>query len=130
MAEIVISCAGDLEFAKEVYDYLYSKLQKLNGDQGIQVSKELVSLAGDEIYVDHKSLIPKGMIKRILESLLASDPVRFKEHRVIEFGDTFTVGILLRPEKMEGMHTCSFCGYFTPYIEELHTHRMTHYGFG
>lgn len=62
MAEIVISCAGDLEFAKEVYDQLYSKLQKLNGGQGIQVSKELVSLTGDEIYVDHKSLVPKGMV--------------------------------------------------------------------
>lgn len=133
MTEIVISCVGSDEFAREVYDYLYSGLEsqkKFEGSRAMLVSSELVLLAGDEIHIDHKSLVPKGMIKWILESFLKSDPSRFKDHRVIEFGDTFTVGAVIDPAKVEGMHTCDFCGYFTPYAEELHTHRMTHYGFG
>jgi hypothetical protein len=133
MAEIIISCAGDVEFAKEVYDYFHSGLedqQKFEEGRSMRINKELISLSGDEIHVDSKSLIPKGMIKWILKSLLKSNPERFKEYGVIEFEDSFTVGVVLQPGNIEGLHTCEFCGHFTPYAEELYTHRMTHYGGG
>ncbi len=50
MAEIVIGCAGDAEFAKEVYDYLYSGLedqQEFEDGQKMRIDKELISLAND-----------------------------------------------------------------------------------
>jgi hypothetical protein len=131
MAEVIITCIGGEGFAKEVYDYLYAGLEgqtKLEGGRRMVVNSELVLLEGDEIRVDSRSLVPKGMIKWALESLLKSDPACFKDYRVIEFGDTFTIGLMLHPSRIEGMHSCELCGYFTPYAEELYTHRMTHYG--
>jgi hypothetical protein len=133
VAEVIITCVGGDGFAKEVFDYLYAGLEaqkKFEGARLITINSELVLLEGDEIRVDSKSLVPKGMIKWVLESFLESDSARFKDHRVIEFGDTFTVGAVLHPAKTEGMHSCDMCGYFTPYAEELHTHKMTHFGFG
>ncbi|MGI0035991.1 MAG: hypothetical protein ACRD98_08990, partial [Nitrososphaera sp.] len=66
--------------------------------------------------------MPREMIKWILESFLKSNPSRFKEYRVIELGNTFTIGRILHPSQME-MSTCEICGFFTPYSEELQTHR-------
>lgn len=130
MAKIIISCAGDAEFAKGVYGYIYSYLedqQKSKEGQNMRIGKGLISLLGDEIHIDSNSHVPKKKIKWILESFLKSDPERFKEYGIIEFGNTFTIAVVLRPSNIEGLHTCEFCGYFTPYPEELYTHRMIHY---
>lgn len=70
-----------------------------------------------------------GMIKWILESYLKSNASKFKDYKVIEFGDAFTIGRLLPLLQME-MQTCEICGFFTPYAEEIQTHRMTHFGIG
>jgi hypothetical protein len=119
-------------FAKGVYEYLYAELEKqkqFEEGKNIRIASELVQLVADnnEIHVDGSALVPKGMIKWILESYLKSDPARFKDYRVIEFGDAFTVGRVLPPWQTE-MLTCEICGFFTPYREELYTHRMTHFG--
>lgn len=131
MIGLVISCAGDLEFAKEVYDLLYAGMggQKPSeqGKQRVQIDKELISLAEDEIHIDSKSQVPIDAVKGMLESLLKSNPERFKDYSVIEFGDTLTVGKILHPSQME-MLTCEICGFFTPHSAELYTHRMTHFG--
>lgn len=132
MAGTVITCISDDEnFAKEVYDYLFAELEKqkqFKEGRDLRVSKELVKLAGDsEIHVDSDTFAPSGMIKWILQSFLESDPTKFKGYGVIEFGDTFTIGKILDPSKME-MLTCEICGFFTPYSGELYTHRMTHFG--
>ena len=132
MAGTVISCVSDDDnFAKEVYDYLLCELEKqkqFKEGRDLRVSQELVKLAGDsEIHVDSGTLAPSGMIKWILQSFLKSDPTKFKGYDVVEFGDTFTIGRVLDPSKME-MFTCEICGFFTPYSAELHTHRMTHFG--
>lgn len=131
MPEIVITCIseGD-EFAKEVYDYLLAELEKhRQHKQGsnLQVSRDLITLAGNEIHVSGKTSAPNEMIKWILQSLLKSDIQRFKDHDVIEIGDTFTIGKILHPSETE-MLTCEICGFFTLYAEELHTHRITHFG--
>lgn len=133
MHDIVITCVSEKsdEFAKEVYDYLIAGLEKQrqHGEEGpnLQVSTDLITLEGNEIRVSGKTLAPAGMIKWVLQSLLKSDASRFKGYDVIEIGDTFTVGRKLHPSQME-LLACEICGFFTPYAEELHTHRMTHFG--
>lgn len=131
MQEIVITCISEYdEFAREVYDYLLAELEEhRQHKQGsnLQVSRDLITLAGNEIHVSGKTCAPNEMIKWILQSLLKSDAQRFKDHDVIEIGDTFTIGKILHPSETE-MLTCEICGFFTPYAEELHTHRITHFG--
>lgn len=135
VTDIVITCvSNDETFAKEIYDYLFSKLEKqkqFEDGKNLRITTELIKFVAQdsEIRIHHDTLVPMGMIKWTLESFLKSDPVRFKDHDVIEFGDTFTIGKLLDPSKAE-LLACEICGFFTPYAEELHTHRMTHYGLG
>lgn len=133
MAGTVITCVSDEEdFAKQVYEYLYPELEKkmqFENGKNLRLTSETIRFQPDnnEIHIDESSLVPKGTIKWILESYLKSNPSKFKNYDVIEFGDTFTIGRILHPSQME-MFTCEICGFFTPYNEELQTHRMTHFG--
>ncbi len=131
MAGTIITCVSDeKDFARDVHEYLYKELEKHKQQEGknILVTPELVTLASDnEIQVDAGALVPNKMVKWILESYLKSNPSKFKGYEVIEFGDAFTVGKILPPSQME-MMTCEICGFFTPYSEELYTHRTTHFG--
>lgn len=133
LAGIIITCVSNEEaFASDVYESLYQQLEKqkqFEESKGIIVTPELVRFDAEnnDIHVDTTSHVPKGMIKWILESYLKSNPSRFKDYGVIEFGDTFTIGRILHPSQME-MFACEICGFFTPYGEELQTHRMTHFG--
>lgn len=133
LADTTITCVSDEEgFTHEVYRYLFQQLEKqrhFEEGKDIFVTPELVRLDADnnQIHVDATSHAPMGMIKWILESFLKSDPSKFKDYGVIEFGDTITIGRILHPSQME-MITCEICGFFTPYSAELHTHRMTHFG--
>ena len=135
MTHTVITCvSNDDSFATEVYDYLFSKLEKqkqFEDGKNLQITKKLIRFLAEDnaIHIDNGTLVPMGMIKWVLDSFLKSDTVRFKDHDVIEFGDTFTIGKILDPTKKE-LFSCEICGFFTPYSEELHTHRMTHYGLG
>jgi hypothetical protein len=113
---IIVSCAGDAKLANDVYEYLSSK--KVEG---------LVLVDAAEIDVeagDDKAGKKNKVIASLLNSFIKSR-ADLKDYSVIEFGDSLIIGIELRPEKV-GMHSCEFRGYFTPYQEELYTHRMTH----
>ena len=131
MPEIVITCVSEEdEFAKEVYDYLLAELEKHQqhkGGSNMKISRDLIRLEENEIHVGNETSVAKEIIKLILHSLLKSDETRFKDYDVIEIGDTFTISRILQQSQME-MLTCEICGFFTPYSEELHTHRMTHFG--
>jgi hypothetical protein len=130
-ALLVITCVSDLEgFAQEVYDHLYSALEKqrqFEDGRSLQVDRDLVTMTGNEIQVDGRTNAPAGMVKWVLESFLKENKDRFKDYTVIEFGDALTIGKVLPPSKMD-LSTCEICGFFTPYSEELQTHRMTHFG--
>ena len=129
--ELFITCISDDErFASEVYEYLFSTLEKqrqFEEGKDIRVDKHLVALLDNEIKLDSSAMVPKGMVKWALESFLQQDKEKFKDYGVIEFGDGFTIGKILPASKME-MLTCEICGFFTPYAAELTTHRMTHFG--
>lgn len=133
LGEITVVCVSSEEdFAKGVYDYLYAHLEKLTQfEEGkdLQVTPDRIMLDADsgEIHIELALGAPKNIIKCILESYLKSDPSRFKDYGVIEFGDAFTIGRILHPSQME-MLICEICGFFTPYSAELYTHRMTHFG--
>lgn len=130
-ALLVITCVSELEgFAQEVYDHLYSALEKqrqFEDGRSLQVDRELVTMTGSEIQVDSRTNAPVGMVKWALESFLKENKDRFKDYAVIEFGDALTIGKVLPPSKMD-LSTCEICGFFTPYAEELQTHIMTHFG--
>jgi len=128
-SEIIITCVSENEeFAQEVFRYLYDEFAKENQNKHgskLRLSPDSLTIVGDEIHV-RPSLISKSEIKRILESLLHSDPKRFKDYAVIELADTFTIGKKLASDSEQTMAVCEICGYFTPYEEEIYTHRMTH----
>lgn len=127
----MITCVSDNEgFAAEVYDYLYSVLEKqaeLKEGKGIRVDRKIIVLVENEVRIDHDARIPKDMVKWALESFLRQNREKLSDYDLIEFGDTLTIGKILPLSKME-MATCEICGYFTPYPEEIQTHRMTHFG--
>ncbi len=131
MSDLTIVCISDLDgFAAKVYDYVYPLLEKqtsFDAGSDMQISRESVQLEGEEIRVDPKSHVPRVMVKWALESFLQENKAEFKDYGVVEFGDSFTIGRILPASEME-MQTCEICGYFTPYREELQTHRMTHFG--
>lgn len=106
----MVSCARDPELAKRIYDHL-------------QTSLESLTLEEDQIEIATAS---KRSVANLLDAFVRSNP-DLKDYSVLEFGDTFTVGVMMTPDKV-GMHSCELCGYFTPYAEELYTHRMTHIG--
>jgi hypothetical protein len=130
-SELFITCVSDDErFASEVYDYVYSLLEKqahFEEGRNIRINRELVVLLDNEIRIDSGAMVPRGMVKWALESFLQQDREKFKDYGVIEFGDAFTIGKILHPSKME-LLTCEICGFFTPYAGELYTHRTTHFG--
>jgi hypothetical protein len=136
--KVIINCVSDdSSFTKEVFDYLYLGLEKqmaFGESKDIRINKELIAISEEDntqIYVDRSTSVPNGMIKWILKSFLKSNPSKFKEYDVIEIADTFTIGRILHPSQAEGfLLSCEICGFFTPYSEELYTHRMTHYGIG
>src|SRR5437867_4448246 len=124
----IITCISNEEnFAKDVYEYLYAHLQKeqqfVEG-KDIHITPRQVRLIheNNEIHIDEGTQVPQGMIKWILESYIKSNPTRFKDYGVIQFGDTFTVGRLIPATEM-GIYSCDICSYSTPYQEELYTHR-------
>jgi hypothetical protein len=129
----VITCISDDEgFDMQVYQYLCERLEKqtqFKEGKNIVIRPDLVRLDAENktIHVDENARAPSGMIKWILESYLKSNPSKFKDYGVVEIGDTFTIGRILHPSKME-MSACEICGYFTPHQEALYTHRMTHFG--
>lgn len=130
---LIITCVSDDggQFAREVYDYLCSELEK----QSVKAvaAPDVITLhieseeGGNQIRIDRFAGISQEMVKSILKSFLKSDPARFKGYDVIELGETFTIGRVLPPSEKE-MLTCEICGFFTPYSAELYTHRMTHFG--
>ena len=135
MAETVITCISDDEtFADRVYGYLLSELERhsqLNEGKNFRISADLIKLIqpDNEIHMEQSAQIPTSLIKGILQSFLKQDSAKYKGYDVIEFGGQFTIGRVLHPSEMD-MFTCEICGFFTPYSEELQTHRMTHFGIG
>jgi hypothetical protein len=133
LSDIIITCVSNEEgFAKAVYDHLCAELERqrqFKEGKNLRVTPESTKFAADnsEIHIDRDAHVPRAMIKWILESYLKTNPAKFKDYGVIEFGDAFTVGRILHPSQME-MLTCEICGFFTPYSAELYTHRMTHFG--
>ncbi|MGI0037880.1 MAG: hypothetical protein ACRD99_05940 [Nitrososphaera sp.] len=131
VSELVITCISDDQgFAAEVYNYLYTMLQKQRDfDQGenMHVDRQLVALLENEILVSDDTKVPRKIVKWALESFLKQSREKYKDYDVIEFGDSLTIGKVLHPSKMD-MLTCEICGYFTPHEGEVETHRMTHFG--
>ena len=127
---IIITCISDNEhFTNEVHRYLYDDLTNHNQnepDDVFEIDSDTFVLDGNEIHVSKASPVPKEVIKIILESLLNSDPEKFRDYMVIEFGDTITVGRAVMGYSVEGMFVCEICGYFTPYEGEVPSHRLTH----
>lgn len=127
---ITISCAADTELAIEIYDYLSSKAESVleAADAGkARVDSEFISLTEDEIQIDQKSQLSKKAIRIVLESFIRSHSERMKGYEIVESGDVFIVAVVINPWRVNELLTCEFCGYFTPYEEDLFIHKKMHY---
>ena len=127
---ITLSCAADTELAKDICDYLCSKAgsvsEEAEGGKAIVIG-EFVSLTEDEIQSDQKSQLTKKAIRLVLESFIRSHSERMKGYEIVESGDVFIVAVVIKPLKLNELLTCEFCGYFTPYEEDLFIHKKMHY---
>ena len=115
---IVISCAGDNELAKDLYDYLLRNLKaaKSNID-------DVTALTVDEIeIVDYMGEIPRENIRSLLRSFLDLRSERAKEHTITELENIFTIGV--KTDLLKEMKLCEFCGYISKDYHDMYQHRL------
>ena len=115
---IVISCAGDNELAKDLYDYLLRNLKaaKSNID-------DVTALTVDEIeIVDYMGEIPRENIRSLLQSFLDLRSERAKEHTITELENIFTIGV--KTDLLKEMKLCEFCGYISKDYHDMYQHRL------
>ena len=121
MAEIVISCANDPDFAMALHSHLLLYLHPIN--------KSSIVLESDEIYIQNDEDDFVARRKKIIEAVTSFTKAKkdYENHQITEFGDIITVAIPATPEQLlENILTCEMCNYMSPYEEQLRLHRMTH----
>jgi hypothetical protein len=113
---VVVSCAGDNELAKNLYDYLASEFSPTPVD--------LISLKEDEITIKHKELgIKNDAVRKSLDRFVESSP-DLTGYSITEFGDIFTIGVRQSLDKV--ILSCEMCGYLARHEDELSIHKRTH----
>lgn len=96
MAEIIISCAADLDLAKALNDYLLSSLYPIENSS--------IILENDEIYINDKDAFLSR--KKIIEAirLFIERKKHYENYQITEYDNIITVGVTSKPEQlMENM---------------------------
>jgi hypothetical protein len=118
MRTIVINCAGDIELARKINDYLRDR---------IVPSKDTIyiSLSQDEVEIVLEKLeVSRDDIRKILHDFIKSDPKLTERYSINELEDLFVVGI---PKSLDEMTVnCEICGYIASDEEDLIIHKRTH----
>jgi Mg-chelatase subunit ChlI len=118
MRTIVINCAGDIELARKINDYLRDR---------ILPSKDTIyiSLSQDEVEIVLEKLeVSRDDIRKILHDFIKSDPKLTERYSINELEDLFVVGI---PKSLDEMTVnCEICGYIASDEEDLIIHKRTH----
>ena len=122
-----ISCAHDNDLAKQIYEYISSEANIKRTVGQNHFSAEHLSLIEDEIAIHKDSLVTLKDARIILESFVEANGDRMKDYHIIESIDMLIVSKIMMPTNVvDGMLTCDYCGYFTPYWEDLFNHKIMH----
>jgi hypothetical protein len=122
-----ISCAHDNDLAKQIYAYTSSEANFKQIVVQNSLSAEHLSLVEDEITVQEDSLVTLKDARVILELYIKANRDRMKDYHIIESVGILIVSKIMMPtDVVDGMLTCDFCGYFTPYWEDLSNHKIMH----
>jgi hypothetical protein len=116
MTGVLVSCAGDSDLAKRLYDFLIA---------AYPASQDMISLNADEITIQNEKLhIKNEDIRESLAKFQATNPDP-AHYSIIKFADTFTIGI---PKNLHDLAIpCELCGLLLGSEEELDLHRRTHW---
>lgn len=115
---VVVSCAGDGDLAKRLYDFLISAYPSA-------ADTNMISLKQDEITVEiGKPGINKDEVRQSSIKFQGST-ADLVGYSVREYEDVFTVGI---PHSLdEVILSCEMCGYLAQHEEELVIHKKIHW---
>ena len=113
-----INFAGDIILANNIYNYFISN----------STINEKVKLEEDNIIVSINREHDKNVIKQIrslLQEYLNSFII-YKNHKIFELENIFTVGIPKDIVEISKLVFCEICGYGLSNEEELLVHRRSH----
>jgi|GEM_PF-1840729 len=112
---IAISCAGDLEITKRLFEYLTLSMKSANAS---------ITIENDEIYVDNKqSNIKSEDVRDLLESFLTTND-DLADYAQTRLADLFTIGVKQNIDKL--LISCEICGYLAHNDDELIIHKRAH----
>lgn len=116
MTGVLVSCAGDIELANRLSNFLAS---------AYQASADLISLKEDEIVIQNEALgIKNDEVRKSLSEFQASN-ADLVGYSIMEFVDTFTIGIPINLDRI--VLSCELCGMLARSEEELIIHRRIHW---
>ncbi|HEX2409332.1 MAG TPA: hypothetical protein VHJ38_19185, partial [Nitrososphaeraceae archaeon] len=113
-----INFAGDIILANNIYNYFISN----------STINEKVKLEEDNLIVSINREHDKNVIKQIrslLQEYLNSFII-YKNHKIFELENIFTVGIPKDIVEISKLVFCEICGYGLSNEEELLVHRRSH----
>jgi hypothetical protein len=113
-----INFAGDITLANNIYNHFISN----------SIINEKVKLEEDSIIISIDREYDKNIIKQI-KSLLQqylNSFIIYKNYRIFELGNVFTVGIPKDIVEISKLVFCEICGYGLSNEEELLIHRRSH----
>jgi hypothetical protein len=118
ISSIVISCAGDNELARKIYDYLMDRIVPSKDTIYISISEDEVEIVLEKLGVS------KDNIRKLLHEFIESNSELADYYSITEFDDLFVVGI---PKSLDEMTiNCEICGYIASGEEDLIIHKRTH----
>jgi hypothetical protein len=118
MRTIVINCAGDIELARKINEYLRDRIVPSRNTIYISLSQDEVEIVLEKLEVSRDD------IRKILHDFIKSDPKLAERYSINELEDLFVVGI---PKSLDEMTVnCEICGYIASDEEDLIIHKRTH----
>lgn len=112
MTFALISCAGDSDLAKRLFDFLVSAFPS---------SADMISLDEAEVTIRGKKLYIKNNEVRTTLSKFQASNTDLAGYSITEFGNIFTIGIMQSLDKL--VFSCEMCGYLATYEEDLINHK-------
>ena len=85
MTGVLISCAGDSDLAKKLYDFLLSAYPSA-------ANTNMISLREDEVTIQKKLGIKNKEVRKSLSDFQSIN-ADLASYSIMEFGDTFTIGV-------------------------------------
>ena len=122
---IIVSCAGDSNLAKNLYDYMATAHFK-GSNNGFATDSvgDYVSLNSDEIEIPGEATVPRiKAVQSVVADYLDSNP-GLSDYSLTTFEHVLMISKLIGLEKV--VLSCEMCGFVALHDEELRVHRTSH----